>query len=127
MWDVLRRQREIQRREAEEQPDAELESSPENDFPAALMRRCAVEVVETNRLEIPAQGLVVALGRWSSDVLIVRPLRDKGNALSMSPSFLSDFFLSSCIFRVVCCMVLCVFFHMDGFRCSSWCFVMAGY
>lgn len=39
VWDVLQRQREIQRREAEEQPDADLEDSPDNAFPVALVRR----------------------------------------------------------------------------------------
>lgn len=39
VWDVLLRQRENQRREAEEQPDADLESSPSNTLPAALTRR----------------------------------------------------------------------------------------
>lgn len=43
MWDVLQRQREIQRREAEEQPDADLEDSPDNAFPVALVRRCVAE------------------------------------------------------------------------------------
>lgn len=41
VWDVLQRQREIQRREAEEQPDADLEDSPDNGFPVALVRRWA--------------------------------------------------------------------------------------
>ena len=39
VWDVLQRQREIQRREAEEQPDADLEDTPDNAFPVALVRR----------------------------------------------------------------------------------------
>lgn len=39
VWDVLQRQREIQRAEAQEQPDADLEESPDNAFPVALVRR----------------------------------------------------------------------------------------
>lgn len=39
VWDVLQRQREIQRREALEQDDADAENTPENTFPDALMRR----------------------------------------------------------------------------------------
>lgn len=43
VWDVLQRQREIQRAEAQEQPDADLEDSPDNDFPVALVRRYAAQ------------------------------------------------------------------------------------
>lgn len=46
VWDVLQRQREIQRREAEEQPDADLEDSPDNGFPVALVRRLVSERVK---------------------------------------------------------------------------------
>ena len=39
VFDVLQRQREIQRREAEDQPDGNLDNTPENNFPVALTRR----------------------------------------------------------------------------------------
>lgn len=45
VFDVLQRQREIQRREAEDQPDGNLDSTPENNFPVALTRRYELRIV----------------------------------------------------------------------------------
>lgn len=39
VWDVLQRQREIQKREALERDDLDMENTPDNTFPDALMRR----------------------------------------------------------------------------------------
>ncbi|CAM9682505.1 unnamed protein product, partial [Hapterophycus canaliculatus] len=54
VWDVLQRQREIQRREAEEQPDADLEESPENGFPVALVRRYELRIVPPSGMKAEA-------------------------------------------------------------------------
>ena len=58
VWDVLQRQREIQRREAEEQPDADLEDSPENAFPVALVRRYFADINFT------ALGVLLRVCYW---------------------------------------------------------------
>ncbi|CAN0344498.1 unnamed protein product [Pylaiella littoralis] len=54
VWDVLQRQREIQRREAEEQPDADLEDSPDNAFPVALVRRYELRIVPPSGMKAEA-------------------------------------------------------------------------
>ncbi|CAM9138721.1 unnamed protein product [Ectocarpus sp. 12 AP-2014] len=54
VWDVLQRQREIQRAEAQEQPDADLEDSPDNGFPVALVRRYELRLVPPSGMKAEA-------------------------------------------------------------------------